>query len=786
MKPAGAPGAITYAAVGVVSATGLAYEILLIRVFSFSQWHHFASLAVALALLGFGAAGTVLTLIGKRAIRWGDRLFLGGLLLGAFGMALAFQTSQWVSVRPLFAPWDLGELGKLLLVDFVSFVPFFGFALAIGQVFVRWPESTSRLYAANLLGSGVGCLAATLLLSALFLESALVILPLILLVMGAAFSWARRASSLYTFGFLGGAVLCGIWMFQGVPPLPLSDFKRLAYLLDLPDTKVLDRLPGLRSEVRVVESGHARFAPGLSIHWMEAIPSQDVIAIGADQTFPLPNRDDDLEAHKATLGYLPYLLRPKGLVAWLGTSEWQSREKGRPILWVIENPQVSSIMMESDIPRELKFLNHDTRLFLDTDSDRYSIIVFSRAAHESDAASEDYLLTVEGLTAGLSRVENGGVLAIPFPLSNPPRFAPKLLATAVQALREISNAEPWEQTVMLRSLHAGLLLISNQPFGLEDITTIRGFSERWGFDLVALPGLEESEANRFHRWKEPILYRSARAILNGDGSLPLEASWFSMRAPRDRSPYFWRTIEWRRLPELWETLGRSGMVWLDWTLLLTAVKLLVAGVLATFLILLPLGRLSASHGPRSRLEVLLYFAALGLGYMLVEMAVLQRCIRYLAHPVITASFVFTVFLLGSGLGSLRSPTGFGRSSSVRVFGPIIVWGAVAFIILGPGEGVLLALPNRWRIAGIGMAVLPLAWSMGRAFPWGLRQLDCERPLIPWAWGINGFASVLGAPLAVLLSVHWSQVATFSAGQLCYLVAGGVAFAWGRIRGDART
>ena len=140
MKRGGGPDAFVYTTLGLISATALAYEILLLRVFSFSQWHHFASLAVALALLGFGASGTVLTLLKERAIIWGDRLFLGGLLIGAFGMIATFWIGQWISVRPLFALWDASEFGKLLVVDFACFIPFFGFALCIGQVFARWPQ----------------------------------------------------------------------------------------------------------------------------------------------------------------------------------------------------------------------------------------------------------------------------------------------------------------------------------------------------------------------------------------------------------------------------------------------------------------------------------------------------------------------------------------------------------------------------------------------------------------------------------------------------------------------
>lgn len=779
MKAGDGPGPVVYGTVALISAITLAYEILLLRVFSFSQWHHFASLAVALALLGFGASGTALTLLGERVNRWGDRLFLGGLLLGALGMVMAFWTGQWIAVRPLFAVWDYRELGKLLLVDFASFVPFFGFALAIGHVFIRWPEATSRLYAANLLGAGAGSLAAGLLLSTLYLETALMCLPLAALATGWAYSWARHPGRIISWALGIMAALIGIWILYGLPQLPLSDFKRLAYLLDPPNAKVLERQPGLRSEVRIVQSEYARIASGLSIQWMNTIPNQDVLVLGTDHTLPLPRAGTSTGYRQATLAYLPFLLKLSGQVAWLDASHWLPPDNGRPIKWIVENPQVLKLMRSRVATEGWKYEKGESRLFLDTTDQHFSIIFFSRAANEGDAATEDYLLTVEGIKAGLSRLDEGGILAIPLNLSYPPRYGPKLLATAAEALRESSSPIPWQRAAMLRSLHAGLLLLSNLPFPSEDIEKIRGFAEQWGFDLVALPGLVQSETNRVHQWPSPLLYHSARVALAGDDYTPSESSWYTSRAPRDVRPYFWQSMKWSQLPDLWRAQGSSGLIWLDWTLLVTAIKLVVAAVLAALLILLPLGKLRAIPGRGVRCRVWLYFSALGLGYMLVEMAAFQRSMRYLEHPVTTASLVFAVFLVGSGCGSLKTPKAASRNCLLRIFGPIIGFSVLALIILGPGEKAILALPDYGRATSVGLALLPVAWAMGRAFPWGLRQLDSVRPLIPWAWGINGFASVIAAPLAVLLAVHGNQFGTWLAGALCYVVASWVGLGWTR-------
>jgi len=108
------------AALAGLSAAMLGFEILLLRLFEFSHWHHFAGFAIALALLGMGAAGTTLALLSRRALQWGDRWFLGALLVMAVGLLLVVILQSRLALSPLFAAWDGGELGKLLLVDLAA------------------------------------------------------------------------------------------------------------------------------------------------------------------------------------------------------------------------------------------------------------------------------------------------------------------------------------------------------------------------------------------------------------------------------------------------------------------------------------------------------------------------------------------------------------------------------------------------------------------------------------------------------------------------------------------
>lgn len=779
MRGGKTPAVPDYLAVGNISATVLAFEILLLRVFSYSQWNHFASMAVALALLGFGAAGTLLAVLGTRAVRLGDRLFVIGILIGAGGMVTAFLLPHLLTVRPLFAVWDIGELGKLLLLDFVAFIPFFGMALSIGQVFMRWPESTSRLYAANLLGSGLGSLAAVVLLSTLFLETALLALPLGILITGAAFGLYQHRTRKLGLVCAGCALLAVIWLSVGAPKLPLSDFKQLSYLLDLPYARILERQPGLQAEMTVVNSDSIRISPGLSLQWTETIPSQDALVLGSDQVLPLPRTADptNLPSHlQATLGALPFKLRPQGPVAILGASDWLPvfHSIQRPTTWVEENPHVVRLYRERGCLAGADVRQADPRGFLSSDVGRYSLIFLGSVSMGGDAASEDYLLTVEAIGVALSKLHSRGVLAIPLKLHNPPRFATKLMKVVEEVLNKRGVTEPWQHFAMLRSMQEGILLVSIDLLSEADRFHVRAFSKQWGFDLVALPGMAEGEANRYHLLDSPVFHQTAEAIFYADGEIPTDASWYFHDVPTDAQPYFWKSMKWTNMPALLKEFGRKGLIWLDWALLATVAKISVATALAGILILLPLGRLPAGRKPLTRPRVWLYFSSLGLGFLTIEMVVFQRSILYCANPVATASLVFSAFLVGAGIGSLSTPeTSSGRS--IRgIFLPIILFAGLAHFLLEWGMRSLSGMSIWVRLAGVAVSIAPLSWSLGRAMPWGLRQLDQARPLIPWAWGINGFASVLAAPLATLLSVHFSQTASWLAGGGCYLAAWAVA------------
>lgn len=767
-------------ALAAISAAVLALEILLLGLFEFSHWHHFAGLAIALALLGFGAAGTTLALAGKRRLN-DDTAFMLAVLATAAGLLLVLALHAFIALRPLFAAWDGSELLKLLLVDFVAFLPFYAAGLAIGMSFARWPQHSGRVYAANLFGSAFGSLAACIALMVMQLETALATLALLIALLGTVLALRRRRKRPV---IIAASILLTATAMTIRPPSPsVSDFKALAMLQDLPDSEILAEQPGMEGRLTLLRSQSIRNAPGLSLAWTEATPSQDAIVIGSDRIVPLPRTFSEPAAHAqaALPGLAPAILRPEGRVLVLGSADWQTplmTPPGNPLRWIEPDQRIATLAAD----RGAQELVHDglfRQLVIDESS--YAVIAADRAHSTGDAATEDYLLTIAGMRLVLQRLEANGLFAIPLPVEQPPRHYQRLLATLHAALREEGVEIPAEHVAILRGMQSMLLLASPRPLADNDIARIRDFSRQWQFDLAWLPDMDRRDANRFHQLDEPVFHDIANAIFD-NSPLPATTRWFHSGSATLDQPYAWRTINWSRLPDFINTLGRNGMSYLDWTLLLSAITTVLVSALALLLIILPLGRLPDIAGPLGRGSVSVYFAALGLAYLLVELAIFQRVILFLDRPVLAAALVFAIFLIGSGIGSMSCPTyrpdAARRKQVTRIFLPVAL-GLLPATLLWFATPWLLGLSLASRMAVIALLLLPITFAMGRPFPWALQQLAAAERWVPWAWGINGFFSVLAATLAPFISVQAGQSRTLAIGLGCYAIASVVAFQWAR-------
>ncbi|MCH8835863.1 MAG: SAM-dependent methyltransferase, partial [Proteobacteria bacterium] len=244
----------------------------------------------------------------------------------------------------------------------------------------------------------------------------------------------------------------------------------------------------------------------------------------------------------------------------------------------------------------------------------------------------------------------------------------------------------------------------------------------------------------------------------------LEDYKFHIAPATDDRPYFFRFFKWRLLPEVLAIRGRAGMTLLEGGYLIVAATLAQAAIVSTLLIVLPLawiGRAEgAAPGTPGRGRVVVYFLALGLAFLFVEIAFIQRFVLFLGHPLYAISVVLAAFLVFAGVGSGYAARFAGQRAAARMrpislaVAGIIVFAGVYLAVLPVIFGWLMPETDAVKILVSVVLIAPLAFFMGMPFPLGLRRVADEAPrLVPWAWGVNGCASVLSAVLASLLATH---------------------------------
>ena len=398
---------------------------------------------------------------------------------------------------------------------------------------------------------------------------------------------------------------------------------------------------------------------------------------------------------------------------------------------------------------------------------------FNASAAGLYALSENYLYTQEAFAVYLEHLQPGGILGITRWTKIPPRDSLKIFATAIAALRQAGVARPGRNLLMIRSWNTSTLLVKNEAFSNEEIEGLKTFCrERW-FDLVYYPGIAPGEANRYNQLQEPWYFKGAQALLGAGRDRFLDEYKFDIHPTTDDKPYFSRFLKLQTLPELLALKERGGLPLLEWGYLVLIATLLLAVTASVLLVLLPLWlRRNSAPGERGlQWRFLVYFAAVGTAFMFIEIAFIQKFILFLHHPLYAVSVVLCFFLVFAGLGSWVSARWWAHVSR-----PLISTGigviAVLYTLALPGLFEHLALVSTLaRILVSALLIAPLAFLMGMPFPLGLDVVAQRLPSwIPWAWGINGSASVVGTILAMLLAIHVGFVMVVYLAVALYLSA----------------
>jgi len=770
--------------VGLLAGAALAYEVLLVRLFAILQWHHFAYMVISLALLGFGASGTLVSLLRAPLLRHFGVVFPGAALAFAIGAPLLFLIAQRVPVDALELLWSPRPWFLLAMVYLLLALPFLAAATALCLALARPGAPIHRLYGADLFGSGLGALGIIVLLSWLAPWSALL---------------AVAAAGLLAAGFGGYAcgrgarwavVVCaGLLLLPMLPAgwgeLKVSQYKGLSEVLRLPGAAVVAERHGPLGSVSVVESPRVplRHAPGLSLVSRHEVPEQLALFTDGDGLAAIHRFDGDLSP-LAYLGdvpeALPYALlkNPRVLVlgAGGGTEVLRALWHGAASVDAVElNPDVAGLLTGpfADFAGELyqypgvRLHLAEARAFVARSRERYDLLQIAlldgsgAAAAGLHALDESYLYTVEAFGHYLGHLAESGLLAVTRWNRLPPRDSLKLVATARDALERAGVRDPAAHIVLLRGWKTHTLLVRPTPLTPDDLVAVRRFARDRAFDVAWLPGMAREEANRFSVLDSPAYHDGARALLGDDAERFIDGYKFDISPATDDRPHFFHFLRPATLPEFYRLRGAGGLALLDRGYPLLLAALLQALLLGALLILVPLlvGRRRREKPGRVRTwTVFVYFGAIGLAFMALEMAFIQKLVLFLGHPLYAVAVALAGFLVAAGIGSaLVERLLAWRSETTVRHGVLVGIGllGLGYTIFLPGLlEQLLGWPEPARVAVALLLIAPLGFCMGLPLPIGLRRLAIKAPeMVPWAWGINGCASVVGAVLATLLALH---------------------------------
>ena len=776
-----------YLGLALLSAAALAFEITLTRLFSVTQWYHFAFLAVSVALLGYGASGTALSLIPRWVRLPTERRSAAFAILFAVSVLGAYLSLNHLPFDSYRIAWERSQLLYLLLYYLALTAPFFFSGLVTGMLLTAHARYAARLYAANLLGSAVGALVPLLVLARVGEGTVLVIAALGLL---AAFTFllqrspAKQSTALGSSTLVYQAVLLGasglflvLAVFLPAPfRLRLSPYKGLSQVLLFPDAELVSQQWNAFSRVDRVKSSSIRSAPGLSLAYPGRLPQQDGVFVDGDDLSPVVNAEarQDYVSHLPVA--LPYRLRDGGRALLLGPKGGQAvqvalREGAESVVAVESNPLLVESAGSVYRDERVEVVNEEGRHYARRSDETFDVIHLALGDGYRPVTSgayslgERYDLTVEAFEDYLRRLEPEGLLVIERWMQLPPSELLRAGAIAVEALRRTGVDEPEAQLAVIRDWQVGLILVKNGTYSKEELATIREFSRARSLDLVALPGLAEVEANRFNVLDEPVYYQAFRQLLDDPADAYAEQS-YDVRPPTDDRPFFFHFFKWGQTRAVLQQLGRIWLPWGGSGYFVLVALLAVATVTSGVLILLPLALSKQGEGEKKGLRgrTLAYFGLLGLGFLFVEIPLMQRFILFLDQPVYAFAGVVASILFFSGLGSLAAP----RLSPGRTL-PLLV----VVILLYP-----LGLPLLFDAlmgASLGLRMLatilclaPLGFLMGTPFPGGLAWLRERAPgMIPWAWAVNGCMSVLASVLAAMIALSAGFSWVLAAGALAY-------------------
>lgn len=760
-------------AIALLSLSIISYQLILIHYLSIVQWYHFAYMVISIAMLGFGASGTVITVYKTILLKHARIIISLAMISSGVFMALAirFTTAELIQFDSYLLFVDQSQIWKLSLHYFIFFTPFFMGAFAIGIAFVKHVDKIGTFYFADMVGAGIGGMAAMLL----FYQFSGHLLPYIIAVVPIVSGLLLTGKGSIYIVVYGILALCLISYFLGRPsPISISDFKSISYSLNLPEAEIVYERSSPYGLIQVVESPALRHAPGLSLSYTKDIRSQKAVFNNGNWVGVIPYGKPDTASHITdySLQSLPYrmAIRAKVLVLNAGSGEdifLAVRNNAKRIIAIEPNRELirlSKHNFASDSHSlfynpSVEVIALDPRTYISKDTAFYDLITLPTIGAFGGGAGlfamkEEFLMTTEAFGQMWEKLTPDGAISVSAWMQYPARHSYKLIATIYDMLEQkgVNNLEAY--VVAIRNWNLLTVVVKKSPISVVEQDTIRSFCSRLNFDLTIITNLGIGERSRFNDINDPVFFDYLDSIGDNTFRRQIYDSYsFRIQPATDDKPYFSQFIKWQRLSYLSELYGTRAIPFFELGYLVVVVTLIQLTLIAFLLIVGPLVQLKGRK--RDKIWVSGYFLGLGIGYMFLEMVFIQQFTLYLGHTIFSAAFVLSVMLISSGIGSYYS--GINRHSpKIMVRMVALIAGLILCYSLGL-EFILKSSigfhPSLKLFIALTVISLP-SYFMGFPFPLGLKMVSqSNENLIPWAWCINGAMSVVSAGLAIVIAVE---------------------------------
>ncbi len=775
-RRAAIPERTLIAGLALTSFATLLLELSLTRLFSVVLFYHFAFLAISIALLGLGAGGVFAYLLKSRLAEFPTRILASRICLtNSIVIAIVLEIV-------LHVPVALDVTGKnfvrLTILYLSAAIPFFLTGLLFSVVFARESSRIPRLYGADLCGGALACLAVVPLLNWLGGPNAILVSGFALTL--ASMIWSETRAARRNAGILAVAFIA----------LTAANFS--GRLIDIVYAKGMFRDPAwvefarwnALSRVEVDRQGQAK-----------------AIVIDADASTYIMNAD--LSHWQGTLWEhnlmsappaLANVLRGHGEFAIIGpgggVDVLRAIANGSPSVTGIEiNPIIATTIMRE---RYADYAQHlydrpdvhihvtDGRSYLRSTTERFDVVqmtlvdTWASTAAGAFALSENNLYTVDAFREYFDHLKPDGMIAITRWEFREPREALRVVSVAMEALHRLGVANP-----------AKNFIIASQGSLDEDGIPVVVLAKKTAFTPA-----EEAQVNQhFDRYSElePLYLPSqpgknpfSELIASNDPYGFARSYAYNVAPVNDDAPFFFFTLKASQI------LGEEGLRHgIDWKVNLGVLVLLLVLVISCIAVLMFLVLPLALRRGQSRQSPLslLYFVAVGLGYIMVEIAFIQRFVLFLGHPTYALTVVIFLLMLSSGAGSLLSRVWIPRVDSGWMPLLIVVFVLVTYVFFLPSRLVaLVGMSFEYRLLVSAVLLAPLGFVMGMPFPTGLRALaaapapefpageNSSDSAVEWAWAMNAAASVLGSVLAMVIAIQFGLNVTLACGAVAYLLA----------------